>query len=1147
MKSNIRSGFSATLGLLFLTSWVCVAQRPELVVQTGHAGWIYSVAYSPDGKLLASGSSDQTVKLWDVATGTELRSFRGHTYNVESIAFSRDGKFLVSLGGGNDIKVWNVLAGTLTQSIKPPAYTNSIAISPDGRTIAGGDNRGQINLWNLQEPREPRVLPAQAPRVNSVAFSADGGFLVGGGDEATITIWNLKTHTLAHVLKDRAYSVRAVAVSPDSQTVATGSFGEVRLWDIHTGLEVRTFREHASHIAAVAFSNDGKTLASGNYLGTIKLWNVADGAELRTLSGHASEIKTVAFSPDGKGLASGGTDQTIKFWDLANGSEVRTLSGHATAAFSVAYSRNGKTMLAGSIDHTVKLWDLTTGELRSLSGHSAEILSLAFSPNGRLLASGSADNSIKLWDVSSGTRLFDLAWDSTVVGSVAFSPDGKILAGGSDDHKIKLWNVSTGAELHALNGHNNSVNSVAFSPDGKILATGSYKEVKLWNTETGEEMRTLPGHFNNVNHLVFSPNSKLLASDSMSQLFLWDVASGQKLHSFRAGHNAICTFSPDSKRIYSGALYSDIVEWNTTSGVELHRFKGHAFAPLSIAFSPDGKTMASGSADNTIKLWNTMTAKELRTLPGHSGPVETVSFSFDGKVLISGGHDRLIKLWDAATGAELLTQIVLGNDASPDWAAVTPDGLFDGSSAAWRRIIWRFAGRVNDFVPIEIFFNEFFYPELLPDIMAGKRPRATQSVSQKDRRQPEVNITLAERAETAVGLAQRQVKIRLAVSETGADSEHKSGSGARDLRLFRNGSLVKVWEGDAFALNAGDGCQHDGKGRAVCETTLPVVAGKNRLNAYVFNRDGIKSTDASLNLTGAASLKRPSTLFVLSVGVGRYANPDYNLDYAASDAKEFAAEVRAEQLKLARFGRVEVVELRDREASKARIIAEMKNLAEKAQPEDGVIVFFSGHGTAEGDRFYLIPHDLGYTGPRKALSGAGLKAILDHSISDHDLERAFRGVDAAQLLLVIDACNSGQALESEEKRRGPMNSKGLAQLAYEKGMYVLTASQSYEVAFESKTLKHSYLTYALVESGLKTAAADQEPADGEVTLREWLGYATREVPRLRRERVERAATKELVETGPAEQQKVQQPRLFYRREPDQWTLVVAKPGSPFRP
>jgi Caspase domain len=174
------------------------------------------------------------------------------------------------------------------------------------------------------------------------------------------------------------------------------------------------------------------------------------------------------------------------------------------------------------------------------------------------------------------------------------------------------------------------------------------------------------------------------------------------------------------------------------------------------------------------------------------------------------------------------------------------------------------------------------------------------------------------------------------------------------------------------------------------------------------------------------------------------------------------------------------------------------------QPEDAVFIYFAGHGTAQGQRFYLLPHDLGYAGARTRLDAAGLQVILEHSISDEELERAVEEIDADKLLMVIDACNSGQALEAEEKRRGPMNSKGLAQLAYEKGMYILTAAQSYQAAQETSQLGHGLLTYALVEEGLKQVAADRDPKDGEVGVREWFDYATKRVPDMQLEKLKQA-------------------------------------------
>ena len=324
-----------------------------------------------------------------------------------------------------------------------------------------------------------------------------------------------------------------------------------------------------------------------------------------------------------------------------------------------------------------------------------------------------------------------------------------------------------------------------------------------------------------------------------------------------------------------------------------------------------------------------------------------------------------------------------------------------------------------------------------------------------------------------------------------------------------------------------------------------------------------------------------------------------------ADAKAFGEEFRQQQMKLGRFANVEVVTLFDKDATRANVLLALNRLAgsdstplpvsaspalqrlHPAQPEDAVIVYFAGHGTAQQNQFFLVPQDLGYQGSRTQLDRAGLDMILVHSISDRALEQAFKQVDSGQILFVIDACNSGQALEAEEKRRGPMNSKGLAQLAYEKGMYILTAAQSYQAALETPQHGHGYLTYALVEEGLKTAKADTDPRDGQVTVREWLDYATQRVPQLQEEDARRPTRqvapatqsqtaqqkpqrparpqrgrqssraqqqeaekarqleRDKAQTAPpvpSEEKLLQQPRVFYRREIEPTPLVVARPN-----
>jgi uncharacterized caspase-like protein len=459
--------------------------------------------------------------------------------------------------------------------------------------------------------------------------------------------------------------------------------------------------------------------------------------------------------------------------------------------------------------------------------------------------------------------------------------------------------------------------------------------------------------------------------------------------------------------------------------------------------------------------------------------------------------------------------------------------------------------------PVEWFFNEYYYPGLLSDVFAGKRPKVTLDISQKDRRQPIVKLSMPGPGATE-NISTRTVKVRIDITDAAPDRITNKELARATCVLFRNGSLVKVWHGDALKGQTANSIGQE----------ITLVAGANRLTAYAFNNDNVKSKDASLVLTGADSLKRAGTAWVIAVGLNEYANSQYNLKYAVADAQSFAAEVSREQAPIGRFDHVEVVPLLNEQATKENILGALRRLTgaatgpptlkagpldklKRAEPEDAVVIYFAGHGTAQGQRFYLIPHDLGYTGDRNSLDEAGLKSILTHSISDQELEDAVEGIAASSLLMVIDACNSGQALEAEEKRRGPMNSKGLAQLAYEKGMYILTAAQSYQAALEAAELGHGLLTYALVEEGLKTAAADNEPKDGSVNAREWLDFATERVPQMQEEKMKQsrglglniAFTEGEQKIADPEKRTVQRPRVFYRREMEANPLVVAKPNN----
>ena len=580
-------------------------------------GSVLSVALSPDGKLLAAGTANGEVRIWQMENRRLLHTCKGHTDWVRSIAFSTDGKILASGSHDRTIRLWDVDTGQCTG-----------------------------------------IFTEHENRVRAVAFSPtdEKSLLASSSDDKTIRIWDTQRQTCLHTLSGHRDKINAIAFSPYDHTLVSVSHDEtIRIWDVDRGYLMQEHRGHGGWIWSVAFSDDGNTLATGNEDGTISLWDMHTYHCLQILTGgHSARVNTVAFSPRRDILVSGSDDETVRLWHLSTGRS-QPLTGHTNWVRSVSVSYDGSILVSGSDDETVRIWDANKNQcLYTLQGYSGWIYSVAFNSGASpLLSSGGDDMRVRLWDVGTGDRLLSLHGHTHRVRAVTFSSDNSKIASASDDQTVRIWEVETSICLPPLRGHKHRVRSVSFSPDNSKIASASDDQtVRIWEVDTGMCLATLHEHTSRVYSVAWSRDGNYLASSSEDEnICLWDAHTYEILNVF-SGHKGrvyAVSFSPDNAFLLSGGDDLIVRLWEVSTGTCVREMRGHSRRICSVAFSPDGQMLASASDDKNACLWSVATGELLHTISGHSGRVSSVAF-FDNVLLSTGSYDGTIKLWNPQMG-----------------------------------------------------------------------------------------------------------------------------------------------------------------------------------------------------------------------------------------------------------------------------------------------------------------------------------------------------------------------------------------------------------------------------------------------------------------------------------------------------------------
>lgn len=1087
----------------------------SLVPQVGHYREIVSIDFSSDGSTFVTGSNDNNIVLWD-STGTMIRSFTGHLEPVTDVKFSSDDEYIVSCSLDGTVRKWDILTGeeiniasldvskskNLINKIlvgdEVDLGINSIAMEKGYDHIICGTQNGIFCLkfdpkpvfTRIEEPQITAKVELMRMPSSQVLFCSENNY-VFSSDFQDISIWNVQNGIHVGDLEGHDEAITKIVLCEEGKYLYSSSNdSSIIKWDIKSREKVDQYFFN-EQIADIAIAPDNTYLAAITKSELIIL-NLSTKNQ-QVIHEYSRTPSSVIFDPSGQ-LLFVGNYSYITVWEMPTWRLVELINSYMAVPWDM--SLFGDTLYIAS-ENNVWVLDMLMGELQSNFSHQSNdnIKSISTNNNGRFLLSGT-NNDIILWNTSTGKQIKSFITDSSMIRSLEFSSKGNSAISGHSDGRVYLWNTGkyigdknqSFGDILGTNVIDEGLNFANFCPDDEHFITGSSDALELWDWYTlknpKQYKRNNADKFINAQAIDFSPNNKYMVAGSLNgHMLLWETYSTRELMQFYHG------------------------DWNYVN---------------STIFAPDGNSIFSAAKDNNIYWWDINNNKIPKFIfEGHNDQINTIIASPDLKYLFSSSLDGKINIWDLQSKELLLSILILKElyTERPQWVAVTPDGHFETNNLeTLKGLYWVISDDPLHPLPIEIFTRDYFEPNLIAKVLSGQKFATTENISLKNRVQPEVKILKVNYNKEKPDSLEVHIwcnNMAKKIVQGGVETE--SSSGIYDLRLFRDNQLVGQFPKNSNESKMADYNNYEEnlnqwrekfqiKTSLSSDTTIifkirtPSRANIENfeLSAYAFNSDRVKSiTSRSAFLVPEELERNTGKLYLISLGINPQ-NPNWNLPFVINDAKEFGSRLYKLFKSSNQFNEVVPINVINQELpltksnntnnfippTKSNIQSVFKLLSgemiidtvsddflkqtlsniKQTSPNDAVILYCSSHGiTDKYGNFYIVPYDIGYSTSNDTIS----PELLSRSISSFELSNWLLDIDVGHSTAIIDACYSQAAVITEGFIPGPMGDRSLGQLAYDKGMQILVATQLDKTTTQSSNGGGlSDLTNALLNEGI---------------------------------------------------------------------------------